>query len=161
MKDRQFKVLTLLIFCQIIQIDIHFIFFKATDESIHDQKKAIVMFGKHTRRLNVPAGRGNEWMNSLKLDVVKIFLDLLSPSESQAEATYKKVKDGILLQVYDQTFDAFVDMTGDEFLPDNAKFRLEVISNQHDGTGGNALLKECIKTSSVSLRKIHKINFNP
>ena len=134
----------------------HFIFFKVTDENILDQKKVIVVFGKHTRRVNIPARQGNEWMNSLKLAVVENFLDLLSPNGKQAEATFEKVKDGILLQVYDQTYDAFVDMTNDEVLPENANLKLEVINNCHEGTGGKALLKEY----TVSLRKIHKINFD-
>ena len=121
------------------------------DERILDQKKAIVMFGKHTRRLNVPARQGNEWMNSLKFAVVKIFFDLLSSNGNQAEATFEKVKDSIFLQVYDQTFDAFVDMTDDEVLPENAKLKLDVINNHYEGAGEKAVLKEYTKTSSVSL----------
>ena len=109
------------------------------------------MFGKHTRRLNVPVGRGNEWMNSLKFAVVKIFLDLLSSNGNQAEATFEKVKDSIFLQAYDQTFDAFVDMTDDEALPENAKLKLDVITNHYEGTGEKAVLKEYTKTSTVSL----------
>ena len=153
MKDRQ--GVTVLIFCQIIQIDFHFIFFKVTDESNLNQKKVIVVFGKHTRRVNIPAGRGNEWMNSLKLTVVKNFLDVLSPNGNETETAFEKVKDGILLQVYDQSFDAFVDMTDAEVLPENAKLKLEVISNRYEGTGGKALLKEHAKTSKVNLRKIN------
>ena len=80
------------------------------------------------------------------------FWDLLSLNVNQTESTIETVKDNILLQVYDPTFDAFIDMTDYEELPDNAKLKLEVINISFGAIGGNAVLKEYIKPSSNMLQ---------